>query len=186
MEGHEITRLLERWGEEGDRQALDQLMPLVYDDLGRIAGSYLNAERGGHTLQATDLVHEAYLRLAEYREPKFENRKHFYAVAAQAVRRILVDHARRRGASKRNDSVLPPDSGLVLQPGIDVLALDEALSRLASNDPEKARIVELRYFAGLSVPAIAEMTGMSPATVKREWAIAKAWLFRALNGEAPE
>ena len=185
MEGHEITRLLERWSEQGDRQALDQLMPLVYAELRRIAGSYLNGERGSHTLQATALVHEAYLRLAEYREPHFESRKHFFAVAAQAVRRVLVDHARRRGASKRDQAALPPDSGLVLQPDVDVLALDEALSRLAASDPDKARIVELRYFAGLGVPEVAEITGTSPATVKRQWAIAKAWLFRALNGEVP-
>jgi RNA polymerase sigma factor (TIGR02999 family) len=185
MEGHEITSLLERWG-DGDRTALDELMPLVYAELKRIAGAYLNDERDGHTLQVTALVHEAYLRLTQYHEPHFHSRKHFYAAAAQAVRRILVDHARRRDAGKRDSAELPTDSGVVLPVGVDILALDEALRQLARTDPEKERIVELRYFAGLSVPEVAEIMGSSPATVKRQWAVAKAWLYRALHGEAPE
>jgi len=183
MAEHEITRLLNRWG-EGDREALDELMPLVYSELKRIAAAYLRGERPNATLQVTALVHESYLRLIDYREPKFENRKHFYAVAAQAIRRILVEHARRRHALKRDHAVLPPDSGFVIQPGVDVLALDEALTSLAANAPEKAHIVELRYFAGLSISEVAEVTGTSPATVKRNWAVAKAWLFRALNAGA--
>jgi RNA polymerase sigma factor (TIGR02999 family) len=183
MGEHDITRLLNRWG-KGDRTALDELMPLVYSELKKIAAVYLEDERPTATLQVTALVHEAYLRLADYREPKFESRKHFYVVAAQAIRRILVEHARRRNAAKRDRSALPQDSGLVIQPDVDVLALDDALNLLGATDPEKAQIVELRYFAGLSIPEVAEVTRMSPATVKRHWAFAKAWLFRALNGEA--
>ena len=182
MQGHEITRLLHRW-RGGHRAALDELFPLVYSELKRIAAACLNRERPGATLQITALVHEAYLRLAEYREPEVENRKHFYAVAAQAMRRILVEHARRRKAVKRMPA-LRQEAALVLQPDIDVLALDEALNRLSAIDPEKARIVELRYFAGLSVPEVAEITGASPATVKRYWAITKAWLYRTLTSEA--
>jgi RNA polymerase sigma factor (TIGR02999 family) len=177
-----ITVLLDQWS-QGRRGALDELMPLVYAELKRIAGAYLDGERLGATLQVTALVHEAYLRLAEYRKPKFESRKHFYVVAAQVMRRILVDHARRRNALKRG-ATLPPDSGLVLQPELDVLGLDGALNRLAASDPEKARVVELRYFAGLSVQEVADVIGTSPATVKRQWAVAKAWLFRALSREA--
>ena len=181
MEGHEITRLLNRW-REGNRDALDELAPLVYSELKRIAAACMHGERPTASLQVTALVHETYLKLAEVREPNFEDRKHFYVVAAQAMRRILIDHARRRRSAKR-EAALPPDSGLTVQPDVDVLALDEALTRLAAADAEKARIVELRYFAGLSVPEVAEVTGTSTATVKRQWAIAKAWLYRAMNGE---
>lgn len=180
MQGHEITHLLHRW-RGGHRAALDELFPLVYSELKRIARACLNGERPGETLQVTALVHEAYLRLADYREPNFESRKHFYVVAAQAMRRILIDHARRRNAAKR-ESGLPPDFGIVVQPDVDVLALNEALNQLAESDPEKTRIVELRYFAGLSVPEVAEIMGTSPATVKRQWAITKAWLYRTMHG----
>jgi RNA polymerase sigma factor (TIGR02999 family) len=183
MEGYEITHLLERWS-EGHREALDELMPLVYSELKRIATAYLEGEQPTATLQVTALVHEAYVRLVDYREPKFESRKHFYVVAAQLMRRILVDHSRRRKALKRN-ATLPADSGLVVRPDVDVLCLDDALNRLAASDPEKARIVELRYFAGLSVQEIAEITGTSPATIKRHWAVTKAWLYRALSARAP-
>jgi RNA polymerase sigma factor (TIGR02999 family) len=179
MEGDQITRLLERWS-EGHREALDQLIPVVYSELKRIASGYLQGERPGATLQVTALVHDTYLRLIDYREPNFKSRKHFYVVAAQVMRRILVDHARRRDAQKRR-AALPPDSGRVVQPDVDVLGLDDALNRLAVNDPEKARLVELRYFAGLSVQEIANITGTSPATVKRQWAVTKAWLYRALS-----
>ncbi|HTS26419.1 MAG TPA: sigma-70 family RNA polymerase sigma factor [Bryobacteraceae bacterium] len=178
MEALEITQLLDRWS-GGDRGALDELMPLVYGELKRMAAAYLRGERPGATLQVTALVHEAYLRLADYREPRFESRRHFYVVAAQMIRRILVDHARRRHAGKR-EVVLPPDSGLVVQPDIAVLDLDHALNQLAAADPEKASIVELRYFAGLSIEEVAETTGSSPATVKRKWTVARAWLYRAL------
>jgi RNA polymerase sigma factor (TIGR02999 family) len=182
MQGHEITHLLNQW-RGGHRAALDELLPLVYSEMKRIAAACLHRERPGATLQVTALVHEAYLRLVDYHEPNFEDRKHFYAGAAQAMRRILVEHARHRNAVKRMP-VLRRGSGLVLQPDIDVLALDDALNRLAASDPEKARIVELRYFAGLNVLEVAEITGASPATVKRHWAITKAWLYRALKGEA--
>jgi RNA polymerase sigma factor (TIGR02999 family) len=183
---HEITELLERWG-AGDQQALDRLMPCIYDELKRVAGGYLRGERPGHTLQPTALVHEAYLRMVHLHSPKIENRKHFLVLAAQAMRRVLVDHARRHNAAKRDSQLLPPDSGLVIQPNLDfdVVALDDALNRLAEFDPEKGRIVELRYFAGLSVGETADVVGRSPATVKREWAVAKAWLYRQLNGEVP-
>jgi RNA polymerase sigma factor (TIGR02999 family) len=185
MEGTEITRLLERW-RGGDRTALDQLMPLVYSELKRIASSSLERERPGATLQVTALVHEAYLRLIQLREPKFEGRKHFFVVAAQVMRRIVVDHARRRRAAKRDGAALPPDIGLVLQPDIDVLALEFALQELEKSDPEKARVVELRYFAGLSISEVAEITGLSRATVKRHWGVAKAWLFHALTSQGAD
>jgi RNA polymerase sigma-70 factor, ECF subfamily len=177
-----ITELLDQWG-QGGGGALNELMPLVYSELKRIASGYLNGERQGATLQVTALVHEAYLRLLEYREPKFESRKHFYAAAAQVMRRILVDYARRRNALKRA-TVLPPDTGVVVQPDVDVLGLDDAMNRLAVSDPIKARLVELRYFAGLSVPEVAEITGTSPATVKRQWAVTKAWLYHTLSSGA--
>jgi len=182
MPQREITVLLDRWG-KGDRGALDELLPLVYAELKQIAAAYLRNERANRTLQTTALVHEAYLRLAAYRQPRFENRKHFFAVAAQAVRRILVDQARSRGADKRDPTV---SLQLAMPAGadVDLLDLDRALDRLEADDPEKVRIVELRYFAGLTVIETAELTGRSPATVKRDWAIAKAWLFRALNGGA--
>jgi RNA polymerase sigma factor (TIGR02999 family) len=182
--GHEITELLERWG-AGDKQAFDQLMPCIYDELKRVASGYLRGERPGHTLQTTALVHEAYLRMVHLHSPKIDNRKHFLVLAAQAMRRVLVDHARRHNAGKRDAQLL--DSGLVIQPNLDfdLVALDGALNSLSQFDPEKERIVELRYFAGLSVAETAEVVGRSPATVKREWAVAKAWLYRQLNGEAP-
>jgi RNA polymerase sigma-70 factor, ECF subfamily len=186
-EGHEITELLERWG-AGDKQALNQLMPRIYDELKRVAGSYLRGERSGHTLQPTALVHEAYLRMVRLHSPNIENRKHFMVVAAQAMRRVLVDHARRHKAGKRDAQLLPPDSGVVIQPDLDfdLVALDGALTLLSEFDPDKERIVELRYFAGLSVGETAEVVGRSPATIKREWAVAKAWLYRQLNGEATD
>ena len=180
MEGEQITRLLERWS-EGHRDALDQLIPIVYSELKRIASGYLEGERPGATLQVTALVHDAYLRLIDYREPKFKSRKHFYVVAAQVMRRILVDHARRRDAQKRRAEV-PPDSGLVVRPDVDVLDLDEALNRLAASNPEKARLVELRYVGGLIIQEVADITGTSPAGVKRQWTVTKAWLYRALSG----
>ncbi len=183
---HEITELLERWG-AGDKRAFNELLPCIYDELKRVAGGYLRGERPGHTLQPTALVHEAYLRMVHFHSPRIENRKHFLVLAAQAMRRVLVDHARRHNAGKRDAQLLPPDSGLVIQPDLDcdMVALDGALNCLSQFDPEKERIVELRYFAGLSVAETAEVVGRSPATVKREWAVAKAWLYRQLNGEAP-
>jgi RNA polymerase sigma factor (TIGR02999 family) len=187
LDGPDITELLERWG-AGDKQALNQLMPCIYDELKRVAGSYLRGERPGHTLQPTALVNEAYLKMVRLHSPKIENRKHFIVLAAQAMRRVLVDHARRHNANKRDVRLLPPDSGQSVQPALelDVLALDDALNLLSQFDPDKERIVELRYFAGLSVGETADVVGRSPATVKREWAVAKAWLYRQLNGEASD
>jgi RNA polymerase sigma factor (TIGR02999 family) len=184
---HEITLLLERWG-AGDGQALDRLMPLVYSELKHVAAAYLNGERQDHTLEPTALVHEAYLKFVHVRAPKLENRKHFLVLAAQVLRRILVDHARQHDAGKRDRSRLPPDSGFTIQPhqDCDVAALDAALVRLAELDAGKARIVELRYFAGLSVAETAEVVGRSPASVKRDWAVAKAWLYRTLSGSASD
>jgi RNA polymerase sigma factor (TIGR02999 family) len=185
MPDNEITVLLEQWS-RGDQQALDRLMPLVYTELKRIAGGYLNGERIGHTLQPTALVHEGYLRLVRYHSPKVDNRKHFLALAAQALRRVLVDHARRRDAGKRDVPSRPMESTLLIQPhqDFDMIALDDALRRLSIIDPQKARVVELRYFAGLSISETAGVVGLSPATVKREWSVAKAWLYRTLEGEA--
>jgi len=185
--GHEITELLEQWG-AGDKHALDRLMPFIYDELKRVASGYLRGERPEHTLQPTALVHETYLRMVHLHSPKIENRKHFLVLAAQAMRRVLVDHARRHNACKREAQLLPPDSGLTIQPDLDfdMVALDDALKGLSQFDPEKERIVELRYFAGLSVAETAEVIGRSPATVKREWALAKAWLYRQLNSEAAQ
>jgi RNA polymerase sigma factor (TIGR02999 family) len=175
------------------------LMPLVYDELRRIAARYMSRERPGQTLQATALVNEAYVRLAAERPREFQNRTHFLAIAALSMRQILVQRARARRAAKRggaphritlDDRHLDPSN--VLGAGssradpndIDVLALDEALSRLASLDPAQARIVELRYFGGLTVEETAEVVGSSPATVKRHWAMARAWLKQALDGGA--
>jgi|HubBroStandDraft_4_1064222.scaffolds.fasta_scaffold28958_2 RNA polymerase sigma factor (TIGR02999 family) len=184
MEGQEITQLLARWS-GGNRDALNELMPLIYSELKRMAAAYLRGERPGATLQVTALVHEAYLRLVDCREPRFESRKHFYVFAAQMMRRILVDHARRRNAGKR-DVAVQPGSGIVIAPNVDVLDLDDALQRLALADPGKARIVELRYFAGLSIEEVAEITDSSPATVKRQWTIARALLYRTLTGEGAQ
>jgi len=178
MENHEITRILKRW-HEGQRGALDDLVPLIYFELKRIAAGCLNGERPSVGLQATELVHEAYLRLFDYREPYFESRKHFYVAAAQAMRRILIDHARRRHAAKREAAPLL-DPAVVPPLDIDLLALEDALRSLAESHPDKARIVELRYFAGLGIPEIAEIMGTSSATVKRQWAAAKTWLYRAM------
>lgn len=180
------------------------LMPLVYDELRRIAAGYMSRERPGQTLQATALVNEAFVRLSAERPREFQNRTHFLAIAALSMRQILVQRARARKAAKRggapqritlDDSSLDPSrvppgaAGARMEPGpgdVDVLALDEALSKLAALDPELARIVELRYFGGLTVEETAEATGTSPATVKRHWALARAWLKQALEGRAPD
>ena len=180
----DLTGLLERWG-EGDRQALADLIPLVYGELHAMAGSFLRHERRDHTLQCTALVHEAYLRLAQLDGVRWQNRAQFFSIAAQVLRHILVDYARRRRTQKRGGgSVLSLDEALSvpLPTNFDVEALDQALSKLAGVDERKARIVELRYFAGLSVEEIAEVMDCSPTTVKREWSFAKAWLYRDLNG----
>jgi len=181
----EVTALLARWS-EGDSAALERLMPLVYDECRRIASLQLRRERPEHTLEPTALVHELYLRLVDQSRTDWKNRAHFFGIAAQLMRRILVDHARSRNAAKRDSTrmfmsvdaeVDLPDQSRIA----DVLALDEALGRLAERDPEQQKIVELRFFAGLTVEEIAHVVGRSPRTVKREWRLAKAWLFRELH-----
>jgi RNA polymerase sigma factor (TIGR02999 family) len=183
-----VTGLLLRW-REGDEKARERLMALVYDDLRRKAAAYLRRERGGHTLQPTALVHEAYLRLLAQDRVAWQNRAHFLAIAASMMRRVLVDHGRRQKAKKRGG----PAARVTLEDGLapsmprelDLLALDEALDALAALDEQKARIVELRAFGGLEVEEAAAVLGISPATVKRHWAFALAWLQQRLRGGAP-
>jgi RNA polymerase sigma factor (TIGR02999 family) len=183
----DVTRLLEavRAGEQG---ALDRLVPLVYDELRRIAARYARRERLDHTLQPTALVNEAYLRLADSAAKDWQNRAHFLAVAAQTMRHILVDYARSRQAAKRGGNlarVTLEEALAAPERDVDVLALDAALVRLASLDPQLARLVELRYFGGLTIRETAEVLGVSPKTVEREWDAAKLWLRREIAGEAP-
>jgi len=161
-------------------------MPLVYDELRRIAARYVSRERPGQTLQATALVNEAFVQLAAERARQFQNRTHFLAIAARSMRQILIQRARARGAAKRGGApqrvtLDEGRAGVTTPDAVDVEALDEALTRLAALDPEQARIVELRYFGGLTVEETAEVVGVSPATVKRQWAMARAWLKRALE-----
>jgi RNA polymerase sigma-70 factor (ECF subfamily) len=181
-----ITQLLVAWG-DGQREALDQLVPLVYEDLRRLAVAYMVRETPGHALQPTALVHEAYVRLVDQRRVQWRNRAHFFGVAASMMRRILVDHARKRRAEKRGGdaervTLVGDEVAAAEQNGIDVLALHESLERLAAFDPQQERIVELRYFGGLTIEEAAEVVGVSPATVVREWTIAKAWLRADLSG----
>lgn len=180
-----ITELLRAWG-EGRGEALDELFPHVYNELRRRASAYLRRERAGHTLQTTALVHEAYLKLVDQHDADWKNREHFFAIAAQAMRRILVDHARARHRGKRGGSVedLPLEDALLAiadDSDVDVVALDEALRRLAVVDRDQERLVELRYFAGLSLEDAAAILGVSRATAAREWQMAKAWLRRELT-----
>jgi RNA polymerase sigma factor (TIGR02999 family) len=178
-----VTQLLSRW-RGGDRAALDALIPLVYRELRRIAERHLHGERPGHMLQTTALVHEAYLRMVAQDPPDWQNRAHFFGVAAQLMRQILVDHARAENAAKRGSGAckLTLDRALmqVQNTDVDILKLDEALGELARMDPRQCRIVELRFFAGLSVEETSEILGISSATVTREWATARAWLYREL------
>jgi RNA polymerase sigma-70 factor (ECF subfamily) len=181
----QVTELLLAWG-QGEEAAAERLIPLVYDDLRARAAVALRPERHGHTLTPTALVHEAYLRLVDQSLPQFENRKHFYGVAARVMRQVLVDHARARKAAKRNGGrePLPLDESILFsdERSSDILALDDALGTLAAFDPEKAHLVELRYFTGLTIEETAKMLGVSPATVKREWTLARAWLQREISG----
>ena len=180
----DVTGLLLSW-RQGDAEALDRLVPLVYDELRVVARRHLQRERPGHALQATALVHEVYLRLADVDRLTLKNRTHFFAVAAKLMRRILVDHARRQHADKRGGGVtmlsLDDASPAAQPPGVDVLALDQALEALSAIDARQAGVVELRFFAGLNIDETAEALGISPATVEREWAMAKAWLYRRLS-----
>ena len=181
----DVTHLLLAWS-NGDRDALEDLIPVVYGELRRIAGRYFRHERPGHTLQATGLVHEAYLKLVDQQRVRWQNRAQFFGVAAQLMRRILVDHARTHGAAKRGGGVSPVTlvdaAGASPPRGVDVIALDEALTRLTSQYPEQGRLVELRYFGGLTIEETGEAMGISPATVKRQWMVARAWLLRDLKG----
>jgi len=183
----QVTELLIRW-RGGDREALDALMPLVYKELRRVAQFYLRAERPEHTLQSTALVHEAYVRLAGQALPQWQNRAHFFAVSAQIMRQILVDYARSHRAAKRGSGAfrLTLDDAMDLpgQQNVDVVALDDALKMLATMDPQQSRIVELRFFAGLSIEDTSEVLGISPSTVKRSWTSARAWLHREIVGES--
>lgn len=182
----DITALLVRW-RTGDSSALEELTPIVYSELRDLAAHYMRREHADHTLQPTALVNEAYLRLSGVRSPRFENRVHFYGAAARVMRRILVDHARRRRAAKRGSGVLPIALDDVDSLGIDLredlIALDDALDRLAAIAPRPARVVELRYFGGLSVMETAALLEVAPVTVKRHWAFARAWLRRALSND---
>jgi RNA polymerase sigma factor (TIGR02999 family) len=180
----DVTRLLSDWS-NGDRHALDELLPLVYDELRHLANAYLKRERDGHTLQSTALVHEAFLRLVNQHDVQWQGRAHFFGIAAQMIRRILVDHARAQRAAKRGAGAVRIELGEELavaqQRDLDLIALDDALERLATMDGRQSRIVELRFFAGLSVEDTADVMGISTATVKREWSSARAWLFREVG-----
>ena len=181
-----VTRLLHEWS-AGRREAFDQLFPLVYEELRRLAAGHLRRERTPHTLQATALVNEAYLKLVQQDDVRCENRAHFFGIAARVMRCLLVDHARAKNAAKRGDgaaSILPETDvvGLAVVPDLDIVALDEALTRLAATDPRQSELVELRFFGGLTIDEVARVLGISPATVSREWMVAKAWLYAQLKG----
>ena len=182
----EVTQLLAAWG-DGDREALDKLMPLVYEELHRLAHRYMGGEAPGNTLQTSALVNEAYLRLADQRNARWQNRAHFFAISAQLMRQILVDYARRRRSQKRGGDArqVSLDEGMIVseERAADAVALDEALKSLAEIDPRKSQIVELRFFGGLSIEETAEVLKVSPGTVMREWTFAKAWLRRIITGD---
>lgn len=181
-----LTELLQSW-HGGDRAGLDRVMPVVYEELRTLAARHLSGERPGHTLQTTALVHEAYLRLAGAHHPDWKNRAYFFGAVATIMRRILVDHARSRGRDKRGGgvTVVPleqvPEPASAADEGVDVEALDRALDKLASVDARQAHIVELRYFSGMTIEEIAEAMGVSTGTVKRDWTVARAWLFAELR-----
>jgi RNA polymerase sigma factor (TIGR02999 family) len=181
---NEITKLLHCW-QGGDRAALDALVPVVYKELRRLAHFELRKERPNHSLQSTALVHEAYFRLVGQDLPQWESRTHFFAIAAQLMRQILVDHARRRHASKRGSGVcmLTLDDAVALpqRKDVDIVAIDDALNTLAEVDPRQSRVVELRFFAGLSLEEISDVMGIATATVQRDWTAARAWLHREIS-----
>jgi RNA polymerase sigma factor (TIGR02999 family) len=184
-QNHTVTQMLRQWSDSGEREALDNLMPIIYDELRRQAARYLKHERQGHTLQTTALVHEAYVRLIDQTGVRWQNRAHFFAISAELMRRILVDHARKRNAAKRGaDPVrvtLNDVAAASGQQGLDLIAVDEALNRLAALDEQQARVVELRFFGGLNVEETAAVLGVSDRTVKRDWSVAKAWIRRELR-----
>ena len=179
-----VTRLLLEWG-DGNQQALEALVPLIYKELRNLAHNFLYRERPGHTLQTTALVHEAYLKLIDQNDARWQNRAHFFAIAAQAMRRILIDSARKHAAAKRGgpqeELSLDEVADIALEPDSNLLKLDEALNELAKIDPRQSRIVELRYFGGLTIEETAEVISVSPATVKREWMMARAWLHQEIS-----
>jgi RNA polymerase sigma factor (TIGR02999 family) len=181
---HEVTQLLRAWS-EGDERALEKLMPLVYDELHRLARRYMAGERPGHTLQTSALVNEAYLRLVDVKSLSWQNRAHFFGVSAQLMRRILVDFARSRRSLKRGGETLTVslEEGSIVSRarGADVVALDDALKTLAAMDPRRSRVVELRFFGGLSAEESAEVLKVSPETILHDWKLAKAWLLRELS-----
>lgn len=182
---HEVTQLLRAWS-DGQQEALEKLMPLVYDELHRLAQHYMSRERSGHILQTSALVNEAYLRLVDARQVNWQDRAHFYAISAGLMRRILVDFARDFQSQKRGAGVRPIslEEGLVAaEERLDLAALDDALKALGAIDPRKCRVVELRFFAGLSTEEVAEVLQVSPETVKRDWKLAKAWLLREMGGK---
>ncbi len=181
----QITQLLNQWS-NGDAEVLDDLMPLVYVELRRQASGYLRRERLNHTLQPTALINEAYLKLIDQRDVKWQNRAHFFAIAAQAMRRILVDYARERKREKRGGAAenLPLDEALTIvsqEKSVDLVALDEALNKLAKFDERQTKVVELRYFSGLSIDETAEVLNVSNATIRRDWNMAKAWLHQEIT-----
>lgn len=182
----EVSLLLRAWS-DGDREALDKLTPIVYEELRRLARHYMRGERPGHSLQTTALVNEAYLRLVDYKRMRWQNRAHFFAVSAQAMRRILVDHARRRNL-KRGQGLqrvsLDQTAVISTEKEEELIKLDDALRALAEVDPRKSRVVELRFFGGLSVEEVAEVLQVSPVTVMRDWSTARAWLYREMSGES--
>jgi RNA polymerase sigma-70 factor (ECF subfamily) len=184
LDAKDISALLRAWS-DGDQNALDGLTPIVYDELRRLAHRYMKRERPGHILQTTALVNDAYMRLVEYKRMKWQNRAHFFAVSAQVMRRILVDHARSHNV-KRGAGVPHVSLEEVAVVGgdrpADLVALDDALNALARIDPRKVQIIEMRFFGGLSVEDTAEVLKVSPATVRRDWSIAKFWLYRELGG----
>ena len=184
---HQVTQLLLEWS-SGNREALDKLVPLVDRELNRLAHHYMRQERQGHTLQTTALVNEVYLKLVDQRQAQWKNRAHFFALSAQLMRRILVDHARKRNYVKHGGGAhkVTLDEVMAVSPAsnTDLIALNEALDRLAGIDERKSKVVELRFFGGLSVEETAEVLHVSPLTVKRDWSMAKAWLFNSLNNEA--
>ncbi len=185
---HEITRLLVAWS-DGDQAALEQLTPLVYRELRRLAKGYMRRERPSHILQTTALINEAYLRLIDWKQAHWRNRAHFFGVAAQLMRRILVDFARARHQEKRGGAVchvsLDEAAAVSAERSAELIALDEALDRLAAIDPRRSRMVELRFFGGLSEDETAEALKVSPRTVRREWSLARAWLHRELRAGGP-
>lgn len=185
MQPKSVTQLLFDWS-EGDSGALDKLMPIVYDELRRLAHNYLRRERPGHTLQTTALVNEAYLRLVDQTQARWQNRAQFLGVAAQLMRRILVDHARKHRAAKRGGAGRPRLSlgeadRIAGRPDADLLAVHDALNKLAAIDPQESRIIEPRFFAGLSIEETAEVLGVGHGTVERDWKLARAWLRRELE-----